>query len=100
MATGEQPGVASERSQAEWRCARRTLKEKRHELSLLAGQLYPGVPRVEGTGLLCRPGWLPADPVWLDDVDLVWDGLAAEPPIAGSGAESVAVRPLRADGER
>lgn len=100
MAAGEQSGPTSEQSQAQWRLIRQALKDKRHELSLLAPELYPDVPRVEGTGLLRRPEWLPAGPVGLEQAELVWDVQADEPVIAGSGPESVAVRPLRADGTR
>ncbi len=67
---------------------------------LAAGELYPGLPRVAGTGLLCREEWLPGEPVGLDRAELAWRGQVRPPAVTGAGAESLAVRPLAAAGER
>ncbi len=85
----------SAESQQRWRAVRANLKQHRHELAVAAGGLYPDVARVEGTGLLCRPGWVPAAPIELDQVQLLWVGDPPVPSVTGSSAESSAVRPLR-----
>ncbi len=94
MTIGERTDDAVEASQEQWRAVRRILKERRHELAVAAGALYPGVPRVEGTELLCRDSWVAAEPVELDHVRLHWLDQASSPAIAGDGHESAAVLPL------
>ena len=83
-----------------WRAARTGLNQRRHRLTRAAGRLYPDAARVGTTTLLCRPEWIPARPLGLDEVRLTW---AEHPPAAAfTGAEpaSAHVRPLRADGSR
>ena len=83
-----------------WRAARAGMNQRRHLLTQAAGRLYPDTPRVGTTALLCRPEWIPARPLGLDEVSLTWAG---QPPVAAvTGAEpaSALVRPLRADGSR
>jgi hypothetical protein len=83
-----------------WRAARAGLNQRRHLLTQAAAQLYPDAARVGATALLCRPEWIPARPLGLDEVTLTW---ADHPPAAAvTGAEpaSAHVRPLRADGSR
>ena len=52
-------------------------------LAALAAGLYPDLPRVAGTDLLCWPGWLPSAPLDLADVALGW---VSAPPPAAAGA--------------
>jgi hypothetical protein len=81
-----------------WRAARAGLNRRRHLLTEAAGRLYPDAARVGTTALLCRPEWIPARPLGLDEVRLTW---AAHPPAAavtGTEPESAHVRPPRADG--
>ncbi len=55
----------------------------------MAASLYPAATRVGGTRLLCRPSWLPGEPLDLDDIALSWqDG--APPERQGSYAKTLA----------
>ena len=76
------------------------MKKLRHLFASAAGGLYPDQLRVEGTGLLARPDWLPAQPVELSQPELRFHDRAAAPAVVGSGAESASVRPLDGAGER
>jgi hypothetical protein len=87
-------------SEQEWLAARRFLKAHRAELAAQAGALYREVPRVAGTGLLCRDGWLPPEPVELDLVRLDWADQAVAPAVTGSSPPAAAVRPVRPSGEQ
>jgi hypothetical protein len=80
-----------------WRRIRRLLNEHRLELAALAASLYPDLPRVAGTDLLCWPGWLPATPLDLADLRLGW--VSAPPPAAdGTGEAAAHVLPRSAAG--
>lgn len=57
----------------EWLRVHEHLRDRRYELGVTAGDLYPGVERVAGTALLTVPGWTPARPVPLDAVALELD---------------------------
>jgi hypothetical protein len=94
------PGAASlaAESAARWRAVRAVLSTNRHELGGVAARLYPDVPRIGTSGLLCRERWLPAVPLDLDELPLSWDGDPPGPPDRGAAAEHV--RPLRPDGTR
>src|SRR5215469_12573452 len=92
--TGARPADIEE-SQRQWRSLRGALRQHRHEFSVAAGELYPDVPHVEGTGLLCRPTWLPDAPVELGLLRLGW----ADNPPAPLVTASLAARPLKDDGE-
>jgi hypothetical protein len=48
----------------------------------MASALYPGVPRVAGTPLLCREGWVPDAPVPLADIRVEWDDHPVPPAVA------------------
>ncbi len=74
---------------AHWRQIRRLQGEHRLELAAMAARLYPGLPRVAGTDLLRRPGWLPAAPLELGALPLAWDA-APPPPAAGAAGPAVA----------
>lgn len=88
-----------EESQRQWRSVRGALRQHRHELSVAAGGLYPDVPRVEGTGLLCRPTCLPDAPIELGQLRLGWVANPPAPLVTASGAGSLATRSLNNDGE-
>ena len=83
-----------------WRAARADMNQRRHLLTQAAAQLYPDAPRVGTTALLCRPEWIPAQPLGLDKVTLTWSEHPPSAPVTGAGAASAHVRPLRADGSR
>jgi hypothetical protein len=87
-------------NQQHWRAVRRLLKERRHELAAAAAEQYPGIERVDGTGLLCRPTWLSAGPVELGQVQLDWVEQAVAPAIAGSDAAWSSGLPLDVGGRR
>jgi hypothetical protein len=80
---------------AQWRRVRRLLNEHRMALAATAAGLYPDLPRVAGTDLLCWPGWLPATPLDLADVSLGW---ASDPPPAVTAAGSAAAHVLPRSG--
>jgi hypothetical protein len=86
---------AVRRSQQEWRHARAYLNQHRHELGHAAARLYPRSWPVAGTKLLGRPGWLPEEPVPLEQVTLSWTPGWPARAVDGSGPESAAARPLR-----
>jgi len=75
-----------------WRRIRRLLNEHRQELAAMAAGLYPDLPRVAGTDLLCWPGWLPATPLDLADLRLGW--VSAPPPPAADGTGEAAAHVL------
>ncbi|MEO3829523.1 hypothetical protein [Actinomadura sp. B10D3] len=66
----------------EWRRARAALDAGRGRLGEVASGLYPDVPRVAGTSLLCRDGWVPDAPIPLEDVRLEWEDRPATPAVA------------------
>src|SRR5580693_1327244 len=76
-----------------WRRVRRLLNEHRLELAAMAAGLYPDLPRVAGTDLLCWPEWLPATPLDLADVPLSWVAGSPPPAVAASGAAAAHVLP-------
>jgi hypothetical protein len=83
-----------------WLAVRRELSTRRHQLTQLASRLYPGIPRVAGTPLLCRPEWVATGPVRLDAIDLSWVENARPPLVTGTEPEAAALRPQRPDGSR
>jgi hypothetical protein len=82
-----------------WREVRRLLHSQRHDLGAEAGRLYPSMPRVAGTTLLCRPEWIPAEPLPLEQIGLAWTDTAA-PGVDTGGAVSAHLRPWRRPGRR
>ncbi len=84
---------------AQWRQIRRLLNERRPELAAMAARLYPDLPRVAGTDLLCWPGWLPPAPLDLDDLPLGWAGAPPPPSVDGTGAAAAHVLPRSAAGQ-
>jgi hypothetical protein len=83
-----------------WRAVRAGLNQRRHQLAQVAGSLYPEVPRVDGTVLLCRKEWLAGEPLELGEVALSWVEHPPPPAVTGAEPASESVRPLRADGTR
>ncbi|TDC62982.1 transcriptional regulator [Actinomadura sp. GC306] len=67
--------------EARWRELRGVLDGGRGWLGEAAGALYPDVPRVAGTALLCRDGWVPDVPVPLAGVRLEWEARAVPPAV-------------------
>ena len=86
-------------SPGRWREVRRLLHSRRHDLGAEAARLYPSAPRVGGTRLLCRPEWIAAEPLALDQVGLAWTD-TAPPGVDPGGAASAHVRPWRRPGRR
>jgi hypothetical protein len=78
---------------AQWRRVRRLLNEHRTALAATAAALYPDLPRVAGTDLLCWPGWLPVSPLDLADVPLRWVGDPPPPAVQGTGLAAAHVLP-------
>ena len=74
------------------------MKASRHELAVAAAELYQDTLKVEGTKLLCRPEWLPAEPLEPSAARLDWHNQAPAPGITGSGDQAAAVRPPTAGG--
>ncbi|TDE32171.1 transcriptional regulator [Actinomadura sp. 6K520] len=68
--------------EARWRAGRAALDAARGPLGETAGALYPDVPRVAGTPLLCRAEWIPGAPVPLESVRLEWEPRPAPPAVA------------------
>ena len=85
------PRVA--RSQDHWRQTRRALNAQRPALTQLAATVYEPHLRTLDAGLLAHPDWLPAEPVDLDSIELVYQPDAAPPELDGAGPESAHVRP-------
>ncbi|MFI0367753.1 hypothetical protein ACH35V_07725 [Actinomadura sp. 1N219] len=65
-----------------WRDERARLNASRGPLGEAASALYPDVPRVAGTSLLCREEWIPDAPIPLEDVRLEWEVHGAPPAVA------------------
>jgi hypothetical protein len=98
--TRPEPGDAAAAERARWRATRRDLNQRRHDLATAAAGLYPGIPRIGATGLLCREEWLPDRPVGLDQVHLRWAGHPPEPLAGGAGRASEQLRPPGPAGQR
>lgn len=58
-------------SEREWLATRNHLVRDRFELGVRAAKLYPDAVTIQGTPLLSRPEWLPADPLPLANIELV-----------------------------
>lgn len=81
-------------SQDEWRATRQRLNANRHRLSQVAAGLYPTSARLDGTGLIAGPGWIPDQPVDLAAISLTEDA-GGEPTLDGTEQETALVRPLQ-----
>ncbi|GAA1111813.1 XRE family transcriptional regulator [Streptomyces javensis] len=87
-------------SQRRWREVRRYLNANRETLSRAAAELYDPALRIGGTPMLMAPAWRAAQPVPLDQVELVWSETVPDALVTGSEPEAVATHPLRAPGVR
>ncbi|MGQ0778464.1 MAG: helix-turn-helix domain-containing protein [Pseudonocardiales bacterium] len=86
--------------QREWLRVREYLLQHRYELGQAAAEDYGDVPKVEGTALLTRPEWLPAEPIPLDAIDLKFAPDTPFTGLTGSDPATASVRPERFDGSR
>jgi hypothetical protein len=84
---------------AQWRRVRSLLNEHRMALAAMAAGLYPDLPRVAGTDLLCWPGWLPATPMDLADVPLRWVSDPPPPAVVATRAAAAHVLPWSEAGQ-
>jgi hypothetical protein len=82
-----------ERSQDEWRSARRDLNERRETLHQLAARLYEPASRLDDTGLLMRPEWMAPAPVDLAGITLEMR-TAEAPLVSGTEPQAAAALPL------
>jgi hypothetical protein len=104
-APGGRPAIASKHRspldlQDQWRRVRRYLNEHRHDLTLLAQQLYPESWRVADSPLLAREGWIPATPIELDSLQLTWSERPLQREFDPSESATGFVLPLRSEGRR
>jgi hypothetical protein len=83
---------------ASWRRIRHLVNSDRRALAAAAARLYPDHPRVAGTDLLARPGWVPAAPAELDRVALHWQGRPPAPAADATGPAAAHVLPACAPG--
>lgn len=82
-----EPGCLG-RTPAAWLTTRRYLQERRGELTSEVTTLYPGIPRVEGTALLTRSGWIYPEPMPLEDITLFLAAGSTNQPAAHSQIEA------------
>ena len=87
-------------SQQQWLTTRRAINGRQPALHRLAAQLYPEANRVDDTGLLTKPEWMPAEPVDLADITITYDEAAAPPAIDGTGDAARDTLPLWNDDRR
>ena len=87
-------------SPVHWRQVRHELNRNRHYLADLASRLYPGVPRVGNSPLLCQPEWLARQPVPLDQVALTWTEHPPLPAVDGTEQITAHLRPIARNGHR
>jgi DNA-binding XRE family transcriptional regulator len=85
-------------SQRQWRQIRDSLAGYGTRLTTMAADLYPDHVRVDGLPVLAGPGWIPAEPVPLQNVELDWVEHPPVPLITGREPEAASMLPLRAPG--
>jgi hypothetical protein len=101
------PGSLSA-SQRDWLRVRSYLKEHRYDLAVDAAGDYPADRRVAGTPLLAAPGWQPAEPVPLREIQLAFTpqeppaggAPGRAPPLGGPAPGPAPALPERPDGTR
>lgn len=81
-------------SQASWVATRKAFGAHRRGLSELAYDLYPQATRLPDATLLVRPGWIPDQPIPLDQVELTHE-VAPAAPIDGTGGLVSHILPRR-----
>jgi transcriptional regulator with XRE-family HTH domain len=96
------PGIDPrvERSQDEWRAARRALNGQRHALTSVATRLYEPRHRLGDTGLLTSPAWGLPRPVELGAVELELRPAAAPPDVTGTEGAAAGSLPLASIAQR
>lgn len=82
-----------ERSRREWQTTRQALNAQRHALAQVAVNLYPDQHRLNDTGLITHPDWLPSAPVDLAAINLHHQPDAPNPTLAGNEPEADHTRP-------
>jgi hypothetical protein len=87
-------------SQRAWWTVRREMNRCRHVLGPLAARLSDTAFRPELAGVLADPGWLPAEPVDLADVELAWRTNPSPPTFTGGESQASGVLPYASDGRR
>ncbi|WBQ06251.1 hypothetical protein [Kribbella sp. CA-293567] len=92
------PEAAVEASQQAWRRIRQHLTEEGIGLAARTADLYDADLRVGHVPALSTPGWLPQQPVLLDDVTLHWIETPPEPRLSGREPEARTALPLRSPG--
>lgn len=80
-------------SQEEWRRTRAALNTHRPTLTQLAAATYPDDARLEDTGLLAGPNWIPQQPIEIAEIGLTYQPHPPAPHIDGTEPESGHVRP-------
>ena len=97
--TQPRPASRLDGSAAGWRAVRRALNQNRPALTAAAAGLHGDVPKVAGTGLLCWPAWLPAEPLDLAALPLRWSGEPPPPAVDGTLPAAAHVLPRQASGQ-
>jgi hypothetical protein len=87
-------------SQDEWRQVRRYLAANAGTLTRMSADLYPRAMKVAATPLLTREDWLTAEPIDVNDVNLVWLDGPQRKAVKGTEAEARLALPLRAPGHQ
>jgi hypothetical protein len=93
------PGVPLS-TQEQWRHVRRHLNAHRHELALLATELYPSSWRIAGSPLLARREWIAPAPIALEHVQITWCDSPHRRGVTGHEVAWRSTLPLRGDGRR
>lgn len=81
-----------------WRKVRMALNHRRPELTKAAVSLYGGVTRIAGTPLITSPSWMPAEPIDLAALKLMWTDESPADALTGAEPESERCRPLMPHG--
>ena len=87
-------------SQQQWLTTRRAMNGRQPALHRLAAQLYPEANRIDDTGLLTKPEWMPVEPVDLADITITYDEAAPPPAVDGTGEAARDALPLWNDERR
>ncbi|MGH3928209.1 MAG: helix-turn-helix domain-containing protein, partial [Pseudonocardiaceae bacterium] len=87
-------------SQCDWLRVREYLRQHRYDLGQASTEEYPHLPKVEGTVLLTRPEWLPAEPIPLDAIDLEFVPDTPFTGLIGTDPRTASVCPERPEGSR
>ncbi|MBM7785052.1 hypothetical protein [Tenggerimyces flavus] len=75
-----------------WVLDRQRLNAGRHDLTKVAASLSSSLPCVAGTALLCRPDWVPDEPIALGALTLRFDSAHPAPSFDGTEPASAHLR--------